>query len=107
MLLTDDEEKQMNFYRSMGYENLKDFRKGIWMALLNWNDRVEDTHGYHGCSTREMPWNQKPQESLFRSITQNKTKTPMPDKISMKFIEILIWNRLIFNLYRSRRKDKF
>jgi hypothetical protein len=29
MLLTDDEEKQMNFYKSMGYENLKDFRKGI------------------------------------------------------------------------------
>jgi GNAT superfamily N-acetyltransferase len=28
MLLTDDEEKQMKFYNSMGYENLKDFRKG-------------------------------------------------------------------------------
>ncbi len=28
MLLTDDEEKQMNFYKSMGYENLKDYQKG-------------------------------------------------------------------------------
>ena len=28
MLLTDDEDKQVKFYKSMGYENLKDYQKG-------------------------------------------------------------------------------
>lgn len=34
MLLTDDEEKQMKFYKSMGYENLKDYRMGSLNSFI-------------------------------------------------------------------------
>lgn len=37
MLLTDDEQKQMMFYKSMGYENLKDYRKGSLNSFIKMN----------------------------------------------------------------------
>lgn len=35
MLLTDSEEKQMKFYKSLGYENLKDFRQGSLNSFIH------------------------------------------------------------------------
>ena len=35
MLLTDDEENQMKFYKSLGYENLKDYRQGSLNSFIH------------------------------------------------------------------------
>lgn len=37
MLLTDDEEKQMKFYTSLGYENLKTYKKGTLNSFVRMN----------------------------------------------------------------------
>jgi GNAT superfamily N-acetyltransferase len=37
MLLTDDEEKQMKFYTSLGYENLKTYKKGTFNSFVRMN----------------------------------------------------------------------
>ncbi len=38
MLLTDDEEKQMKFYTSLGYENLKTYKKGTLNTFVKMNN---------------------------------------------------------------------
>jgi hypothetical protein len=36
-LLTDDEEKQMKFYTSLGYKNLKTYKKGTFNSFVRMN----------------------------------------------------------------------